>query len=417
MSLPERDASSHEPFGQVESGEHRVVGRLLHRLGVEDDRRHQALHGDERQADLVGGVEERLFVLLQVVVVGEREPLQSGQETRQVAHQPPRLAPGQLGDVRVLLLGEHGAPRRPGVVEAEEAELRCGVDDDLLPQPRQVHADEGDVEERLGDEVPVAHGVERVLCPSGHAELGGDIVGPERERAPGEGTGPEGGDVEPLHGGEQPVDVSGKGPAVGEQVVGQQYGLSPLHVGVPGKIRLPGTDSPALESPLQLEHQVGDPDQLLPGVEAHRRGHLVVPTPAAVQLGTGLAGELPDAPLDRRVDVLVAWLELEHAGGELVTGTAQGVDQQASLRLVDDGGPLEAVHMRDRGLDVEGREPAVERQARREGHHLRCRRPAHAVSPERHVAVPPASPAPPPWRAAHVSMPRPNRRTNPSASS
>ena len=99
------------------------VGRRLHPGGVEGGGGQQPAQGREGPADLVEGVEERLLVLLQVPVVGEREPLQGRQQAGQVADQPARLAPGQLGDVGVLLLGQHRAAGGVGVVEAEEAEL------------------------------------------------------------------------------------------------------------------------------------------------------------------------------------------------------------------------------------------------------------------------------------------------------
>ena len=51
-------------------------------------------HGAEGQADLVDGVEQRLLVLLQVAVVGERQALQHGQQPGQVADQRGRPCPG-----------------------------------------------------------------------------------------------------------------------------------------------------------------------------------------------------------------------------------------------------------------------------------------------------------------------------------
>ena len=58
----------------------------------------------------VDGVEDRLLVLLQVAVVGEREALERGQQTGEVADKATGLAAGELGDVGVLLLRHDADP-------------------------------------------------------------------------------------------------------------------------------------------------------------------------------------------------------------------------------------------------------------------------------------------------------------------
>jgi hypothetical protein len=73
-----------------------------------------------------------------------------------------RLAAGQLGHVRVLLLRHDRRPGRVRVVDVDPAELRGGPEHDLLAQPGQVHAEQRRREAELGREVPVAdrvHGV------------------------------------------------------------------------------------------------------------------------------------------------------------------------------------------------------------------------------------------------------------------
>ncbi len=144
----------------------------------------------------------------------------------------PGLPAGQLGHVGVLLLGEHRAPGGEGVVEDGEPELLGRPQHQLLPDPGEVDAEEGQVEEGLGHEVTVGHGVERVLEPGGEAQVLGHAVGVEGQRRTGQGARTQRRDVEPVHRGQQPVDVPGQGPAVGQQVVGQQHRLGPLQMGV-----------------------------------------------------------------------------------------------------------------------------------------------------------------------------------------
>src|SRR3546814_7338151 len=74
------------------------------------------------------------------------------------------------------------AARGVAVVEAGEAELVARPEHDLLADARQVDAEQGEREERLGDEVSVGDGVEAVLEAAGEAEVGGAAVGVERDR-------------------------------------------------------------------------------------------------------------------------------------------------------------------------------------------------------------------------------------------
>ena len=99
----------------------------------------EARHRGQCQRELFDGVEQRLLVLLQVAVVAERQPLQRRQHPREVADQPAGLAPGQLGDVGVLLLRQHRRSGGIGVVEPNEPELVGRPQDHLLAHARQVH--------------------------------------------------------------------------------------------------------------------------------------------------------------------------------------------------------------------------------------------------------------------------------------
>ena len=191
VGAAERHPPLDQPLGEVDGEQRRIGGGPAHRLLVELDRVDEPAYGAQGAGDLFERVEERLLVLLQVTVVGERQALQGREEPGKVADQPAGLGPRELGDVGVLLLGQHRAPRRPGIVEPVEAELDRRENDELLTEAGEVHADEGEVEKRLGDEVAVGDGVERVLEAPGKTELAGDPVGVEEQRGAGERAGAE----------------------------------------------------------------------------------------------------------------------------------------------------------------------------------------------------------------------------------
>ena len=232
VRIAERRALAHEVLGEVGGRGDVGVGRRLHAVGHE---RRGGDHPGERgdgEVDLVDRVEQTLLVLLQVAVVRQRQALERGEQAGEVADQAPGLAAGQLGDVGVLLLRQHRRAGGERVVEHGEAELLGRPQHPLLADPREVHAHEREIEQRLGHEVAVAHRVERVVEHLREAEIGGVAGRVDRERGTRQRTGAERRHVEPVDGREQAVDVAGERPPVGHQVVREQDRLRALEVGV-----------------------------------------------------------------------------------------------------------------------------------------------------------------------------------------
>ena len=217
----------------------------------------------------------------------------------------PALPAGQLGDVGILLLRQHRRSGRVGVVEAGEAELGRGPQHPLFADARQVDPDQRQVEHRLGDEVPVADGVEAVVERTREAEIGGGAGRVDRQRRTRQRTRSERRHVEPPQRVEQPVDVTTERPPVREQVVGEQHRLRPLQVGVAGEVHTLGLERPCEQGLLEAEEAHGDGHQLTFAPQSQIGGHLVVAAAGGVQLPAGRPGEFGDAALDGGVDVLV----------------------------------------------------------------------------------------------------------------
>ncbi len=227
----------------------------------------------------------------------------------EVADQPPGLAPGELGDVGVLLLRHDRRAGGPRVVEHGPAELPRGPQADLLAQPGEVHADHRRDEEELGDEVTIADRVDGVGDRASEAQLGGDRLRVERKGGSGQRPGAQRRERRPDVPVGETVEVAAERVRVLGQLVPEGHRLGVLQVGEAG--------SRAVDVGLglvgQRDDQVDEGRRDGPGpvaqVEAEVGGHLVVAAAPGAQLPADRAEQLEEAALDRRVDVLVrrAW--------------------------------------------------------------------------------------------------------------
>ena len=88
VRLAEGHAAAHEQVGDV-GGRDQLVGRGRGEpLAVEGDPLEHPARGREAELERVGGVEEVLLVLLEVLVVGEREAVQDAVERDEPARRP-----------------------------------------------------------------------------------------------------------------------------------------------------------------------------------------------------------------------------------------------------------------------------------------------------------------------------------------
>ncbi len=253
VRLAERRALAHQVLGDVGGGVERAVGAGGHR-GVDEGRgRHEPGERAQRQRARVERVEQRLLVLLQIAVVRERQRLQRREEAGEVADEPAGLAPRQLGDVGVLLLRQHRRTGRVRVGEPHESELVGRPQHDLFAESRQVHLGQRGDEQRLGDEVAIGDGVERVLERARRTRArprptpgSSGRLEPASAPAPSGETSAAGQAVVPA------VDVAGQRPEVREQMVREQHRLGPLHVRVAGERDLGRLPRPLQQHALQL---------------------------------------------------------------------------------------------------------------------------------------------------------------------
>ena len=165
VRLAERDPLAHQQVGHV-GGRQELVGRGGgHALAVEADRAQHRRGHAQAQLDRVDGVEERLLVLLEILVVGERQAVEHALDVHQARQYPRRLRAQQLGGVGVLLLRHQARARGEGVGHLAEAELLARPEHDLGAELRQVGGAGGGRRQVVEHEVAVRHRVQRVVRP------------------------------------------------------------------------------------------------------------------------------------------------------------------------------------------------------------------------------------------------------------
>ena len=369
VSGAEAEAPAHEVVRQVGGVHEALLRGRGHALATDLQPVAQLPRHGQACRDRVDGVEQRLLVLLEVAVIGQRQPLHDGQERVQVAVHPPGLAADQLGHVGVLLLRHHGAARAVGVRQLDEPELLARPQDQLVGHAAQVHEEDGGRGQELQHEVPVAHGVDAVPgYPREAQELGhvGPVDGKGGAR---QGAGAQGHDVGLFPAVAVAALVALEHLHVGQQVVREEHGLGALQVRVAGHQHvLVAPRGPRQRLPQRLKVRQ-DAVERVPQVEPHVQIDLVVAAPGGVELLAHGADLLGQPPLDVHVNVFVGDVEGKRAALDLLLNGAQSGDDLARLARGDDALLSEHSGVGDAAGDVVTVEAPVHVHGGGEGHH------------------------------------------------
>jgi hypothetical protein len=102
-----------------------------------------------------------------------------------------------------------------------------------------VDHDDAGVAQKFQDKIPVAHRIQAVAEHLRKSQLGGDGLGVDGEGGAGQGPGSQGRDPEAGQGFGKAHHVPAPHLIIGQQMVGKQDGLGPLHMGVAGHNYVP----------------------------------------------------------------------------------------------------------------------------------------------------------------------------------
>ena len=160
MGIPERHAPQRKPVRDLGGIQKASLKGSRHPIFVELRRADRAAQDRQAIVDRVERIEDRGLILLKVPVVGERKPLEHDQEVDEGADHPARLAPHQLGHVRILFLRHDRRAGGERVAHLHEGKLLTRPEHELFGDPRKVNRTDGERAHRLEEKVPAADRVE-----------------------------------------------------------------------------------------------------------------------------------------------------------------------------------------------------------------------------------------------------------------
>ena len=162
MRVPEGQAFFDQIVSEVSGEQKWIAGCRPADRTVDLHRRdHFRIHG-QRHFQSVNGVEQPLFVLLQVAVIGHGQSLQRGEQADQITNEAAAFAPGEFGHIRVFLLRHQAATGRVRIIQRDERKFCAGPENDVFGKARQMHATQGDDKKQLRHEITIADSIHAV---------------------------------------------------------------------------------------------------------------------------------------------------------------------------------------------------------------------------------------------------------------
>jgi hypothetical protein len=159
----------------------------------------------------------------------------------------------------------------------------------------------------------------------------------------------------------QPVDVAQQGVSVGGEMVGEQDGLRVLQVRAPGHRGVGVRSGLGDQRVDDVQHTCADPAGSVAQPHPEQRGHLVVARAPGAELAAQLgAGPFDQAPLQRRVHVLVVGRGSERAGLHVGLELGQRVEHARELAVGEQARAGEHAGVRHRAAQVVRSQPPVE---------------------------------------------------------
>ena len=343
MRFAERQTTFGQVIGNIGGGKVPHAALARHGTLVDGPGRNHTGHNGKALHKRMGGIERALLVLLQVLVISERQALHGHEQLHQVAIDSAALAADKLGKVGVLLLRHDGRAGGVRVGKRDKAEFGARPQHDLLGKARQVHGHDGAGVMQIEQEITVGNRIERVGDHARKAKFGSRHLAIERIARTGKRGSTKRAVVGGIKGGLQARKVAREHPEIRQQMMREQHGLSVLHMRVARQNHLVVLLGRIHQHMAQFK--IGLHELLGQRLDAQARigRNLVVARTPGMQALAGLADAARQLALDGHMNVFVVDIEGEVAGIDILFDSGQALSNR--LLVLDADNALGRQHL------------------------------------------------------------------------
>ena len=364
MCLAERQTTLSQVIGNIGGGKVPHAALARHGILVDGPGRNHSGHNGQALHERMGGIERTLLVLLQVLVISERQALHGHEQLHQVAIDSAALTADELSKIGILLLRHDGRTGGVGVGKRDKAKFGTRPQHDFLGKTRQMHRHDGAGVMQIEQEITVGNRIERVGNHACKTKFCSRHLTIERIARTGKRGSTQRAVVSGIKGGLQAYKVTRKHPGIRQQMMREQHGLSVLHMRIARQNHLVVLLGRIHQYMAQLK--IGLHELLGQCLDAQARvgRHLVVARTSGMQALASLADATRQLALDRHMDILVVDIEAEVAGIDIPLDSGQALGNRLLVLDADDAPGGQHLGMRLRAGDILLIEMFVDRQRR-----------------------------------------------------
>src|SRR5712672_1884769 len=169
MRVAKRRPLLYQIIGKI-SGHHAARKRRAHSPRVEANFLEGAGNSGEYEQNRVYGVEQSALVVLEILVVAVWQSFESGKECCEIANGAGAGSTRKLQRIGIAFLRHHARTSRKRVAELNEPEFTRAVDDQVFGKSGEMRGGHCYREQQLGNEIPVANGIDAVLRDGAETE-------------------------------------------------------------------------------------------------------------------------------------------------------------------------------------------------------------------------------------------------------
>ena len=387
VGVAKRQALAHQVVGEIgRRGKARPRG-LAQALGVGLHMRHHVGEGAQAIAHRIHAVEQRFFVFLIVLVVGQGLAFHQGQQRDEMTVDAAGLAAHQFGHVGVFLLRHDGRAGAETIRKLHKPKRRAGPQHQFFAHPRQVGEQQRGEGAELNGEIAIGDGIQGVSRRLRKSQAARRVLAIDGKAGAGQGRRAQGAFVHARPAVAQAAVVALQHFVPGQHVVAEGHRLGALQVGESGhhggRMCLGQPDQRELE-PLQL---TGDAIDGIAQVEADVGGDLIVARTARMQFLARLAAQRGEPRFDVHVHVFEFYAPGELARGDLrLDGGQTGFDtRQFPGAEHADGG--QHARVGEGGANILRRQAPIEADGSRKALHETVRGLFESPAPEAGFAL------------------------------